>query len=90
MLQIVSALALDSSDWATSDWTAIGLLVFVVGGILLALLLYFRTAFKEGGWKNVKRSAVIVLAVMAAWVVVRIIQTQSIAALKELVDKLFR
>jgi len=85
MIQFFCAIRLDSSDW-----TAIGLLVFVVGGILMAFLLYFRTAFKAGGWKNVKRSAVVALAVMAAWVMVRIIQTQSVAALKEFIGKLFK
>ena len=41
----------------TAVWLAIGLIVFLLGGVLLAFFLYFCTAFKAGGWANVKRSA---------------------------------
>ena len=37
------------------DWLAIGLSAFILGGLLPAFILYFRTAFKQGGGKKVRR-----------------------------------
>ena len=47
-------------------WLAVGLLLFIFGGILLAFFLYLRTAYKQGGWKNVRRAFFIAVVVVAA------------------------
>jgi hypothetical protein len=59
-MQLFCSIALDPIDWI-----AIGFVVFLLGGLLLAFFLYFRTAFKEGGWKNVRRYAWIALGALA-------------------------
>src|SRR5467141_4165383 len=50
------------------DWLAIGLVSLILGGLLLAFFLYLRTAYKQGGWKNVRRDFLIAVIVLAAWV----------------------
>jgi hypothetical protein len=57
LLQLFSPVAVDPIDLI-----AIGFVVFLMAGLLLAFFLYFRTAFKGGGWKNVKFSAWIAFA----------------------------
>jgi hypothetical protein len=59
MLRLLSSIVLDPFDWI-----AICFVVVMLGGLLLALFLYFRTAFKAGGWRNVRNSAWIALV---AW-----------------------
>src|SRR5215469_10369739 len=71
------------------DWIAIGLFVFILGGLLLAFFLYFHTAFKAGGWKNVKRSAWIALSALALFTIERIIQNREIDSLKQFVGRIF-
>ena len=72
------------------DWLAIGLVSLILGGLLLALFLYLRTAYKQGGWKNVRRAFLIAVIVLAAWVVVRVIENQQIESLKKAVERLFK
>lgn len=72
------------------DWLAIGLVSLILGGLLLAFFLYLRTAYKKGGWKNVRRDFFIAVIVLAAWVVVRVIQNQQIASLKKAVEGWFK
>jgi uncharacterized membrane protein len=72
------------------DWLAIGLVSLILGGLLLALFLYLRTAYKQGGWKNVRRDFFIAVFVLAAWVVVRVIQNHQIESLKKAVERWFK
>jgi len=69
---------------------AIGLFGFILGGLLLAFFLYFRTAFRAGGWKNIKRSAWIAFGALALFVIERIIQNQEIDSIKKFVGRIFR
>jgi hypothetical protein len=85
VLQLFCSLTLDPIDWI-----AIGFVVFLLGGLLLAFFLYFRTAFKEGGWKNVRRYAWIAFGALAIFVIERIIQNREIDSLKKFVDSLFK
>jgi hypothetical protein len=71
-------------------WLAVGLLLFIFGGILLAFFLYLRTAYKQGGWKNVRRAFFIAVIVLAAWVLERVIQNHQIESLKKAVEHWFR
>jgi hypothetical protein len=81
----LSVIALDPTDWI-----AISFVVFLLGGLLLAFFLYFRTAFKGGGWRNVKRSAWIALGALSIFCIERIIQNHEINSLKKFVDSLFK
>ena len=72
------------------DLIAIGFVVFLIGGLLLAFFFYFRTAFKGGGWRNVKRSAWVALGALAIFFIERIIQNHEIDSLKKLFDNLFK
>ena len=72
------------------DWMAIGLVVSLLGGLLLAFFLYFRTAFKEGGWKNVKRAAWIAFVVLAIFVLDSLSHNYEIGSLKKFVNGLFK
>jgi small-conductance mechanosensitive channel len=78
-----SSTALDPIDWA-----AIGLVVLLLGGFLLAFLLYFRTAFKQGGWKNVRRSAWFALVALTGFVIERVLENHRIASLKSFIQHL--
>jgi len=49
------------------DWIALGFLAFIVGGILVGIGLYLRTAYRLGGWKRVGRDFAIFIAIMALW-----------------------
>ena len=83
IVSLYSSTALDPIDWA-----AIGLVVLLLGGFLLAFLLYFRTAFKQGGWKNVRRSAWVALVVLTYFVIERVLQNHRIASLKSFIQHL--
>jgi hypothetical protein len=71
-------------------WLAVGLLLFIFGGILLALFLYLRTAYKQGGWKNVRRDFLIAVIVFAAWALERVIENHQIQSLKKAVESWFK
>ena len=72
------------------DWAAFGLLAFIFGGLLVAFLLYFRTAFKLGGWKNVKRWAWIALSALTLFAIERILQNWSIDSFKRSITDLIK
>ena len=56
----------------------------------LALFLYFRTAFKAGGWRNVRNSARIALIALVLFFIERIVQNREIVSLKNFVNSLFK
>ena len=85
MAQLFSIILID-----TIDWLAFGLIGFLLGGLLLAFFLYFRTAFKAGGWKNVKRSAWIAFGALTLFFIKRIIANQELDSLKQIVGRIFR
>jgi len=63
---------------------------FYTGRTPSRLLPYFRTAFRAGGWKNIKRSAWIAFGALALFVIERIIQNQEIDSIKKFVGRIFR
>ena len=71
-------------------WLAVGLLLFIFGGILLAFFLYLRTAYKQGGWKNVRRDFLTAVIVLAAWALERVIENHQIQSLKKAVEHWFK
>jgi DMSO reductase anchor subunit len=71
-------------------WLAVGLLLFILGGILLAFFLYLRTAYKQGGWKNVRRDFLIAVIALTAWALVRVIENRQIESFKKTVESWFK
>ncbi len=67
-------------------WLAVGLLLFIFGGILLAFFLYLRTAYKQGGWKKMRRDFLIAVIVLAAWALTRVIENHQIESFKKTVE----
>jgi len=72
------------------DWMAYGLLLFCFGGILGALFLYLRTAYKSGGWKRVRRDFLLALGALVAFFLVRILENQELDSLKDAIDGWFK
>jgi len=85
MLRLLSSIVLDPIDWI-----AICFVVVMLGGLLLALFLYFRTAFKAGGWRNARNSAWIALIALVLFFIERIVQNREIVSLKNFVNSLFK
>jgi hypothetical protein len=85
LLQLFCSIALDAIDWI-----AIGFVAFLLRGLILAFFLYFRTAFKGGGWKNVKCSGWTTLGALAVFVIERIIQNHEIDSLKKFFGNLYK
>jgi hypothetical protein len=85
LLQLFCSIALEPIDWI-----AIGFVAFLLGGLVLTFFLYFRTAFKGGGWKNVKRSAWTTLGALAVFFIERIIQNHEIDSLRKFFDNLYK
>ncbi len=71
-------------------WLAAGLLLLIFGGILLAFFLYLRTAYKQGGWKNVRCAFFIAVIVLATWALERVIENHQIEAPKKTVESWFK
>jgi hypothetical protein len=46
------------------DSIAIGLMLFIVVGILGAFFLYLRTSYRKGGWKRVRTDLMIAVVVL--------------------------
>ena len=60
------------------DWIAVGLMVFIIGGLATAIFLYLRRAYREGGWRQVRRDAVIaVVAFILGVIINRIHQSEA-------------
>jgi len=53
---------------------AVGLMTFIVLGILGAFVAYARTSYKQGGWKRVRRDLLIAAFALAALALERIAQ----------------
>ena len=59
-----------AKDWLPDnqlDWIMFGLLASIVGGVLVAIGLYLRSAYRKGGWQRLGRDLGILIAVLAIW-----------------------
>lgn len=72
------------------DWIAIGLMLFIVVGILGAFFLYLRTSYRKGGWKRVRTDLMIAVVVLLVWAAVRIYENYEIQKFKHAVEHEFR
>ncbi len=64
------------------DWMALGLLLFIVGGIVGAFFLYLRTSYRKGGWRQVRTDFIVAIVPLLAWAAVRICENHEIQEFK--------
>jgi hypothetical protein len=48
----------------TSDQILFGLLLFVMAAFPVAVFLYLRSAYRKGGWRDVKTAAIVAVVVL--------------------------
>jgi Zn-dependent protease with chaperone function len=70
------------------DWIAMAGAVVLIGAFLLAFFLYLRTAYRHGGWKEVKWDFVLAIIVLIAFYVIRVSQNEELNILKEGVNRI--
>ncbi|HXP17890.1 MAG TPA: hypothetical protein VN868_12375 [Terriglobales bacterium] len=69
---------------------AIGLMLFIVGGIIGAFFLYLRTSYRNGGWKRVRTDFIIAIVALLVWAAVRIYENHEIQEFKHAAERGFR
>ena len=72
------------------DWIMYGLLTLILGGLVLALFLYLRTAYRSGGWKRVGRDFVIAIVTILIFFFVRMVQNSELDSITEAVSRWFK
>ncbi len=72
------------------DWMAVGLMLSLLLAFVTAFFLYLRTAYRKGGWKEVKVSFIIAVVALVAFYVTRLAQNSELQLLKDGVDRLTR
>ena len=70
------------------DWIAMTGAVVLVGAFLLAFFLYLRTAYKRGGWSEVKWGVVLGVVSLIGLYIVRTSQNDELNRLKEGVSRI--
>jgi hypothetical protein len=68
----------------------LGLLLFIVGGIMGAFFLYLRTSYRKGGWKQVRADFIIAILVLLVWAALRMYENQGIQEFKHAAERGFR
>lgn len=68
------------------EWAVIGLVLFVAGGIILAFTLYLRTAYRKGGWRQVKTSFILAIVALVALYLVRTAENFDVRTFKDIVN----
>ncbi len=72
------------------DWMAVGLMLSLLLAFVTAFFLYLRTAYRKGGWKEVKVSFIIAVVALVAFYVTRLAQNSELQLPKDGVDRLTR
>jgi hypothetical protein len=72
------------------DWMALGLMVSLLVAFVTAFFLYLRTAYRKGGWKEVKVSFIIAMVALVAFYVTRVAQNSELKLLKDAVNRITR
>jgi len=72
------------------EWMAVGLMLALLLPFVTAFFLYLRTAYRKGGWKEVKVSFIISVVALVAFYVTRLAQNSELQLLKHGVDRLTR
>ena len=74
----------------TVDKLGAALLLSLLVALLVAFFLYFRPAYRKGGWKEVKTSAYVPIAALALLYLIRTAENSDLEILKEAVDRVTR
>jgi len=72
------------------DWAVVGLMLFIGGGIILAFALYLRTAYRKGGWRQVRTSFILAVVALVALYLVRTAENFDVQSLKDAVNHIAR
>jgi high-affinity Fe2+/Pb2+ permease len=75
---------------STLDWLGVGLLLGLVGAVLVAFFLYLRTAYRRGGWRDVKTSFIIAIVALVLFYVVRVAENADLQTMKDAVNRMTR
>lgn len=65
------------------DWIAVGLMLVLLTAFVVAFFLYSGTAYRKGGWKEVKASFVIAIISLIAFYIVRVAENSELQLLKD-------
>jgi hypothetical protein len=72
------------------DWMAVGLLLFIFGGIAGAFFLYLRTAYRKGGWRRMRTDLKIALVALLMFAAIRILENLGIQRFRDAAGHWFR
>ena len=72
------------------DWLAMAFLLSLGVALVVAFFLYLRTAYRDGGWKQVRVSFLIAIAALVALYVVRLAENSDLEILKDAVKRVTR
>jgi len=72
------------------EWMAVGLMLAFLLAFVTDFFQYLRTAYRKGGWKEVKVSFIISVVALVAFYVTRLAQNSELQLLKHGVDRLTR
>jgi high-affinity Fe2+/Pb2+ permease len=75
---------------STWDWLGFGLLLGLVVAALVAFFLYLRTAYRRGGWRDVKTSFIIAIVALVLFYVVRVAENTDLQTMKDAVNRMTR
>ena len=71
-------------------WLGFGLLLGLVVAVLVAFFLYLRTAYRRGGWRDVKTSFIIAIVALVLFYVVRVAENADLQTMKDAVNRMAR
>jgi len=72
------------------EWLGFGLLLGLVVAVLVAFFLYLRTAYRRGGWRDVKTSFIIAIVALVLFYVVRVAENADLQTMKDAVNRITR
>ena len=75
---------------STLDWLGFGLLLGLVMAVLVAFFLYLNTAYRRGGWRDVKTSFIIAIVALVLFYVVRVAENADLQTMKDAVNRMTR
>jgi high-affinity Fe2+/Pb2+ permease len=72
------------------EWLGFGLLLGLVVAVLIAFFHYLRTAYRRGGWRDVKTSFIIAIVALVLFYVVRVSENADLQTMKDAVNRMTR
>ena len=74
----------------TLDWFGVALLVALPLAFLCACFFYLRTAYRKGGWREVKNASIIAIVALILFALIRLAQNAELQGLKDAVKRMTR